>query len=109
MSATEILDAECEQIAAAEAVMRRNESYLNFRVPTAAEIANDRSTVVGTFAYPDRSEYGEDGGDYADDCATAEANVREAVILALSDSGIDMTDAEIRLSEHAIGEIRVYW
>lgn len=75
-------------------------------IPTAAEIANDRSTVVGSFEYPEK---GGDEGDYADACAEVEQQAREEAAQMLNDHGIDTASAEIRISEIVPGEIRVVW
>lgn len=98
-----------EQLAMDEAAERNAEHCLDLRVPTAEERESDRSTVLGTFVYPVRAEYGEDGGDYADDCAECEAEVRGETVMFLNDHGIDTTNIEVRLSEQSVGEIRVYW
>lgn len=79
-------------------------------IPSEDEVAGDRSTVIGRFDYPARDRFrGDDGFDeagWAEACADTETNAREIAAELLSGAGIDMTDAEIRLSS---GEIRVYW
>ncbi len=76
-------------------------------IPTAAEMATDRSTVIGWLAV-DRSQFEDEAG-YADACSDAYADACACAAQMLCDHGVDTTAVEIQIGEFVPGEIRAVW